>query len=90
MEPYQCTSVYDYTVELHEGYVPEQLPDPFEIDDRWLRGHVRYSYADGILHCSAMFEPVETYVPVDCIDERNKSVRALMRASDTQIALIRK
>lgn len=85
-----CTSVYDYTVELPEGYVPEQLPDPFEIDDRWLRGHVRYSYADGILHCSAMFEPVETYVPVDCIDERNKSVRALMRASDTQIALIRK
>lgn len=85
-----CTSVYDYTVELPEGYIPEHLPDPFEIDDRWLRGHVRYSYANGILHCSAMFEPIESYVPTNDIDERNKSVRALMRASDTQIALIRK
>ncbi len=83
-----CTSVFDYTVELPQGYVPELLPDDFSIEDRWLRGYVRYSFENSVLHCKAMFEPVEKYVPLESIGERNKSVRALMRASDTQIAII--
>lgn len=83
-----CISVYEYTVELPQGYVPELLPEPFSINDRWIRGYVRYSFENGILQCRAMLEPVEKYVPLESIDERNKSVRTLMRASDTQIALV--
>lgn len=85
-----CTSVYDYTVELPQGFSPESLPEPFTIDNKWLRGYVRYSFEDGVLRCKAMYEPVEYYVPLESINERNQSVRALMRASDAQIALIQK
>ena len=84
-----CTSVYDYTVQLPDGYSPEQLPDPFTIDDRWIRGYISYSFENGTLRCRAMYEPAQYYIPLESINERNQSVRALMRASDTRIALIK-
>ena len=86
--PISYTSVYDYIVEIPEGYRPEQLPEPFSINDEWLRADIEYSFSDGRIICRAMCAPASTYVPLRSLDQRNASVRALLRASDTRIALI--
>lgn len=88
MLPYGYSSAFEYTVEIPEGYTVERLPAPLSVDDEWYSASVRYSVDGSMLRCVAAVSPKTRLVPLKSIAERNRCVKAIRRASDSQLALV--
>lgn len=78
---------YVYFVKLPEGYKVDSLPAPLEIEDEWYDATIAYEEKDGILACIAKIETKALEAKPGDIAKRNAGVKALRRASDTQIII---
>ncbi len=78
---------YRYRVNMPEGYIVESLPAPLEIEDEWFDATIAYQENDGVLECIAKIETKELEAEANEIVKRNAGVKALRRASDTQIII---
>ncbi len=78
---------YRYRVKMPEGYIVESLPAPLEIEDEWFDATIAYQENDGVLECIAKIETKELEAEANEIAKRNAGVKALRRASDTQIII---
>lgn len=78
---------YKYLVKIPEGYQVESIPAPLEIEDDWFDATIVYEENDGVLECIAKIETKALEADVSEIEKRNAGVKAMRRASDTQIIL---
>ena len=78
---------YKYLVKIPEGYQVEAIPAPLEIEDDWFDATIVYEENDGVLECIAKIETKALEADVSEIEKRNAGVKAMRRASDTQIIL---
>lgn len=87
--PYGYRNGYYYSVKLPAGYRPASIPDHLTVADEWYEAKIGYTYdeEDGVLKCLATIQTKELEAPLDEIVRRNEDVKALQRASDTQIIL---
>ncbi len=63
------------------------MPAPLEIEDEWIDATIAYKENDGVLECIANIETKNLEADAKEIGKRNAGVKALRRASDTQIIL---
>lgn len=85
--PYGYSNGYIYTVILPEGYKVDSLPKPAEVEDDWHKAKVYYDHKDGRIMCTATIETKALAADPADIAKRNEGVKALQRASATQIVL---
>lgn len=85
--PFGYRSSYSYSVEIPEGYKVESLPDPVTLDDEWYEASLNYSEENGNIVCTAIIETRSIEADLASIPERNNGVKAIKRASDSQITL---
>ncbi len=78
---------YTYVVNLPDGYKPDSLPTPLEIEDEWYDATIAYEEDNGKLLCVAKIRTKSLEAAPSEISKRNAGVKALRRASDTQIIL---
>ncbi len=78
---------YNYRIKIPEGYQVESLPAPLEIEDDWFDATIAYEENDGVLECVAKIETKALRADANDIVKRNIGVKALRRASDTQIII---
>ena len=87
--PYGYLNGYIYYVKIPEGYKVESLPAPLEVSDKWYDATIIYD-DDGkgeVLGCVVKIETKNLDVDLPEISSRNAGVKAIRRASDTQIVL---
>ncbi len=81
------TNSYTYTIKLPAGYKVDSLPAPLQIEDDWYDATIAYEEKDGVLECIAKIRTKSLEAAPQEISKRNAGVKALRRASDTQIIL---
>ena len=85
--PYGYSNGYIYIVVVPEGYKVDSLPKPAELEDDWHKAKVHYDHRDGYIMCTATIETKALAAEPADIAQRNEGVKALQRASSTQIVL---
>ena len=90
--PYGYRNGYFYSVKIPDGYRPASIPDHLTVADEWYDAKIGYSYdeKEGVIKCMATIQTKELEAPLDKLARRNEGVKAMKRASDTQIILVPK
>lgn len=85
--PYGYINSYTYFVLLPEGYKVDSLPEPFSTENDWYNATIAYDVKDGAVMCVAKIETKALEASCAEIAGRNDWVKALKRASATQVVL---
>lgn len=85
--PYGYLNGYVYFVKIPDGYKVDNLPAPLHISDNWYDAIIAYDEKDGFLSCTVKIETRSLGATCPELTERNATVKALKRASDTRIVL---
>ena len=85
--PYGYLNGYIYFIKLPEGYKVDSLPEPLILEDEWYEATIAYEVKDDILACVSKISTKSIEASLSDIPKRNSGVRAIRRASDTQIIL---
>ncbi|MEM7246568.1 MAG: DUF3857 domain-containing protein [Acidobacteriota bacterium] len=75
-------------IEVPEGFVPEELPEPLDIDDRYLRVRARWSFKDGKLRYARTCKVLENRVAAADYAAFKKSVEAVQRLDRGSVVLL--
>ncbi|MDE6022514.1 MAG: transglutaminase domain-containing protein [Muribaculaceae bacterium] len=85
--PYGYLNGYIYFIKLPEGYKVDSLPEPLILEDEWYEATIAYEVKDDILACVSKISTKSLETSLSDIPKRNSGVKAIRRASDTQIIL---
>lgn len=73
-----------------KGYEPQELPKTIELDSPWFRGAVSFmAGSEGKVLCRAELRTIATEGTGDRLEEWNKAVRDVAKASATPVIFIK-
>lgn len=88
--PYDYESDYSYEVKIPEGWEVASLPDEMAIKSHGLDACLRYESGDGIIRCEVRVVQKPERVPKTELEGYAKEVKNYLKASDSQMVLIKK
>lgn len=79
----------EIVLDIPENYSVETLPQPFSIKNEWFDGDISYQVSESEIVCNANLRSGHDEVPFDRLEEYNNIIKALNKASNSQLILRR-